>query len=295
MFLGIKTKLQFFNNEINKSIYIFYLSSYFFPIYNEYISWNTLLKNKYIFSKIYRNYPCVLWYVFRSRLLFITLLIRCKKHYYNTFIDICIFSILVILLAYTGARISLIAVIISLLFYAYTKINLSTYKKVCLVGLLLFGFTFIGTKIPRVQYGIQEIQHLYNAVKTNNKEYLINNSWRNMNQRFLVTKYTLQEIKEHFLLGIGIQNVTNQISNKIIKDGYKHFKPINSHNQYLNVMVSMGFISFLYFIFLLLYFIKQSNNAIYFFLFFLIIMFTESILVRGKGISLFFFLLSFFQ
>ncbi|MFL0065770.1 O-antigen ligase family protein [Tenacibaculum maritimum] len=289
LFLGIKK--QNFNFSITKSIKV-YISSilvatFFLFITNIYHG-TLFLKTNTFFPK-YIGIIHVYYGMFLGAACCLLLyLYAVKKHYYNTFIDICIFSILVILLAYTGARISLIAVIISLLFYAYTKINLSTYKKVCLVGLLLFGFTFTGTKIPRVQYGIQEIQHLYNAVKTNNKEYLINNSWRNMNQRFLITKYTLQEIKEHFLLGIGIQNVTNQISNKIIKDGYKHFKPINSHNQYLNVMVSMGFISFLYFIFLLLYFIKQSNNAIYFFLFFLIIMFTESILVRGKGISLFF-------
>ncbi len=145
--------------------------------------------------------------------------------------------------------------------------------------------------IPRAKEGVKYIDKVYTSFKTDNKQDLIDNSWRNMYQRFLVLDYTFKEIKEHYFLGIGNKNVKNTISTKIIKDGYIYFEPINTHNQYLHFLVGMGFLPFLFFIWMLFYFFKNysyTTYGLYFLIFFLLIMLTESILVRVKGISLFF-------
>jgi len=109
-----------------------------------------------------------------------------------------------------------------------------------------------------------------------------------MYQRFLVTKYTLQEIQKNIFFGIGMQNVKQRLFDKIRKDGHLYYQPINPHNQYLHIWLGMGIFSLLFFLYMLYSFIKDQPVGFYFTLFFLIIMLSESVLVREKGISLFF-------
>jgi hypothetical protein len=150
-------------------------------------------------------------------------------------------------------------------------------------------------KIPRIKAGVYHLNNVYESVINNNKKDLIHNSWRNMYQRFLVTKYSIQEIQDNAFFGIGMQNVTQSLFEKTRKDGYLYYQPINPHNQYLHICLGMGVLSMLFFLYMLYSFIKYQPVGFYFTLFFLIIMISESVLVREKGISLFFlFTLTFF-
>ena len=195
----------------------------------------------------------------------------------------------VFLMIYSGGRMALIATLVILGVFLFKKIKLLWYIKsfisiIVVVTLMFVSYNFI----PRAKQDVHYINKVYQSVKTNNKEDIIQNSWRNMYQRFLVTKYTLEEIKNNIALGIGLVNVKKQLGKKIHSDGYKYFEVINPHNQYLHFWLGMGVFILIYFLFMISAFLKMQISKPYFLMFFILILFTESILVRVKGISVFF-------
>ena len=195
-----------------------------------------------------------------------------------------------LLLIYTGARMALLTVLLIIFIHFFNKSKLNFYLKVFMPASMLFIFLYFSFNyIPRFKNDILFVKKVYTSVKNNDKEDIILNSWRNIYQRFLVTKYTVNEIKENFFLGIGIQNVKDVVTEKIHKDGYQYFEPLNPHNQYLHYLLGIGLFGFIYFFYYLIAIIKLTSQNYYFLLFFVIVMITESILVRIKGISLFLF------
>jgi O-antigen ligase len=200
------------------------------------------------------------------------------------------------IIIYIGARMALIAVVLITVIFLIKKAKKLTLKKVIFLMIVFFGsLTMSYYKIPRIKAGVYHLNNVYESVINNNKKDLIHNSWRNMYQRFLVTKYSIQEIQDNAFFGIGMQNVTQSLFEKTRKDGYLYYQPINPHNQYLHICLGMGVLSMLFFLYMLYSFIKYQPVGFYFTLFFLIIMISESVLVREKGISLFFlFTLTFF-
>jgi len=220
-----------------------------------------------------------------------------KNNYLNKKINLLLFFLFLGILIYIGARIALIAVIILISITLYKKISLKRNKKLILIGVILTGSLLLSyITIPRARNDIKYGKKVYLSIKNNDKEDMIHNSWRNMYQRFLVIDYSVKELKDNFILGIGLFNVKKRISDKIINDGYIYFKPMNTHNQYLHFLLGLGIIAFLYFLFMLYHFSINYASLNYFLTFFIIVMMTESVLVRVKGLSLFFlFLLIFSQ
>lgn len=218
-------------------------------------------------------------------------------NYLNKKVDLLLFFLFIVILIYIGARIALIALIVLICITLYKKILLKRNKKIALIGVILTGFLLLSyLTIPRARDDIKYTHNVYLSIKNNDKDDIILNSWRNMYQRFLVIDYSVKELKDNFILGIGLPNVKKRISDKIINDGYIYFKPMNTHNQYLHFLLGLGVIGFLYFLFMLYHFSINYASLKYFLIFFIIVMITESVLVRAKGISLFFlFLLIFSQ
>ena len=213
-----------------------------------------------------------------------------NKKFINKKIDYITFLLFIATLMYIGARISVIAILFILSLTLFSKVKMQSYKKLGVLFFVLLGMLFASYMlIPRAQDDIKYVKKVYHSVKTNDKKDLIFNSWRNMYQRFLVTKYTLKEIKEHWFLGIGIHNVKETLNSKIKQDEYIYFNALNPHNQYLHFWLGLGILPLLYFIYMLCYFLKNHPNALLFLSFFIIIMLTESLFVRVKGVSLFFF------
>ncbi len=220
---------------------------------------------------------------------FLIILFKETEYFISPYIDILIFLFFITLLIYIGARISLLSLVLIFVIVLFQRVPLPWFQKS--IFIFIFGIIFLFfayETIPRAKNDISYVQKVYNSVKNKDKEDLVNNSWRNIYQRFLVTSYTIDKIKERPLLGIGIQNVKKEISDEIISQGYRYFQPINSHNQYLQIWVGMGLFALLYFIIMLYNFYKLQTYSLYFVTFLLIIMLTESVLVRVKGISLFF-------
>lgn len=220
---------------------------------------------------------------------FLLILYKEGTNFTNTKFDVIIMVFFVSILIHIGARISLLALLIVFILILFTKIPLPLLQRVLLLLILGSGFVTLTYKtIPRLRDDIAHVQKVFLSVKNNDEEDLIQNSWRNMYQRFLVTTYTVDKIKEKPFAGIGMQNVKKTISDKIKNDGYLYFKPLNTHNQYLQIWVGMGLFGLLYFLWMLFTFYKLQSYSLYFLSFFLIIMLTESILVRIKGIAVFF-------
>jgi len=221
--------------------------------------------------------------------IFIMSLYLLNKNYINKFIDSILLFIFLVLLIYIGARTALIAVIILFIITLYKRIEIAWYKKAILLITVFIGLLFISyNSMPRARNGIEYIKKTYISFNKNDKEDIVLNSWRNMYKRALVIDYSVSELKEYYFLGIGLANITKRISDKIINDGYYYFKPMNTHNQYLHFLLGLGLFSFIFFLFILYHFLLNYPAWFYFLLFFMIVMLTESVLVRVKGISLFF-------
>lgn len=220
---------------------------------------------------------------------FICILIHKNKQNKQNWRWLMLFAFFILLMIYSGARMALIATIFIVGMLLFNKSNLLWYVKgtvtiVVASTLLYTSYTFI----PRAKQDVLYVKNVYNSVMTNNKQDLVHNSWRNMYQRFLVTKYTIQEIKENVWLGIGIANVKKHLGEQIHKDGFKYFEFINPHNQLLHFWLGLGIFGFVYFLYMLVVFLNQQFSNPYFWVFFILIMLTESVLVRVKGISVFF-------
>lgn len=292
LFIGIKTynlKISFKNSiktYISSTILVTVLLT-LIKIFNNklLITTNTFfaepIKLTHVYFGIYIGLTNVFLIILNSK----------KDRFISNSIDLSIFIFNCLLLTYIGARMALLSIIFVSLIYAYKKLPYRTSIKTSIFILFFIGLLFTGIKIPRVEYGIQEVKELRKSIETGNKENMIHNSWRNMYMRYLVMDYTFDSINDNWLLGIGMQNIKNQIGNKILDDGYKYFTKINTHNQYIHLLAGMGIFGLLYFLYMIYYIINQKDISIYFILFYLIVMLTESVLVRGKGILLFTFFL----
>src|SRR5690606_36472441 len=118
--------------------------------------------------------------------------------------DIVLYLILFLLIIYIGARISLIAVLSVTFLAIYNISKLIWYKKatimVLVIGLIFFSFKFI----PRFKQGLDSIATVYLSVVNNKVDDIRSNSWENMNQRYLVIDYSIKELKNNFVFGIGV-------------------------------------------------------------------------------------------
>jgi O-antigen ligase len=222
-------------------------------------------------------------------LTFLIILYIKNENLINSKSDILLFLLILLLLIYIGARTALFSVFVIIAIAIYTKDNANIFIKITISAFAILLLMTAGYKnIPRVKNDLISLQKVYSSIVTDNNEDLVNNSWSNMYKRYLVLDYSIKEIKNHFVFGIGLGNVTHKISDQILKDGYKYFQPMNTHNQYLHFLLGLGIFAFLYFIFILFQFKVYNPEWGYFLLFFILIMLTESILVRIKGISIFF-------
>ncbi|WP_372754710.1 O-antigen ligase family protein [Mariniflexile sp.] len=293
--LFIVMKQQYFVISISKVINV-YLTSVLICVFYLFIINalnNTITTSTNTYFPIYLDITHVYlgMYIGLGLCFLLALKIR-NKTYIRQKLDYLIFAILLFMLIYIGARIALIAVLLLILLSFYIKIQLKPFIKIIILSVILFGILAISFKaIPRVRMGVDSIVRIYESIRTDNKFDMVHNSWENMNQRYLIISYSVKEIEKNYLFGIGIKNVKELVSNKIIADGFIHFSPINTHNQYLHYMLGMGIPSFLFFAWMLISFLKANRNiilALYYMIFFLVIMMTESILVRISGLSLFF-------
>ena len=118
--------------------------------------------------------------------------------------------------------------------------------------------------------------------------------------RYGVYKCALEKISESWIFGYGIGDVQSELKNCYkSKSKVLVSENLNSHNQYLGILLSVGILGLIIFIIpliinLKLFYISKDYFAFCTLLMFIIFMFFENILDRQSGVILFSFLLNFY-
>ncbi len=121
----------------------------------------------------------------------------------------------------------------------------------------------------------------------------VNDSFNSMNIRIAIYSCSLDLFKEKPLLGYGIggiQNALNDCYGQFNTNAFNN-KNFNTHNQYLNYLLSYGIIGCLAILFYFFFFFKLSaivkDEYFSFLIFFFVTFLTENILSRNTGVVLF--------
>ena len=146
---------------------------------------------------------------------------------------------------------------------------------------------FNGTTQINYQFDNKNVENHYNAEYDPAK-------WNGTNTRLAIWTCAYEIVKENPILGTGLGDRTTVLMDKYKE---KHFlyainTKKNTHNQYLDILISMGIIGLLlflilYFIFPAYIYIKEKNYfALYILLVLAICMFTENMFDRYQGLIL---------
>jgi len=118
--------------------------------------------------------------------------------------------------------------------------------------------------------------------------------------RLAAWQQAIELIKEKPFIGYGTGDVVPQLTKKYKKNHYDSLakRHLNTHNQFLQIMVGSGVFAFIYFIFLLLFPFFKTSKIHFLYLLFVIITFinfaTESMLETQSGVVFFSFALGLF-
>ncbi len=201
--------------------------------------------------------------------------------------------ILIITLFLMTSKAAIIFLLITsiIIVYLYSKIKIQTFLYGTLVlSLLCLSVLFV----PQVKTRFNELFQL-KTYSSRNLDY------KNSSQiRVVIWQTSVKKIKESPVLGYGIGDVKS-----VLQEGYKNKSSIlleknyNSHNQYLGIWLSVGFLGLLLFLYFLCYNYRLAiNSKDYLFLailiFFSFSFLTENIIERQLGAMLFFFLINLF-
>jgi O-antigen ligase len=204
----------------------------------------------------------------------------------------------------TAMAISFIALISFIIVIGVTKIG----KKKGVVLLLSFGILFtsliiVFPKVLKRFESLKQIEYKFdnpNQINHFNGE-ISKENWNGLNTRLAIWNCAWDEIKKAPIIGTGlgsqqeslISNYESKSFNFAIKSNY------NSHNQYLDVLLSNGFIGLAIFLFFVIFLIYKSIQTGNWLLLGLVIIFaisclTENILSRNQGVIIISILLSLF-
>lgn len=219
-----------------------------------------------------------------------------KKDYippYLNFLLSLIFSLLIILLASKTGIITMFMIHIVCVVYWIKKYK--KYKQALSLVILLSLIISIG---------------LYSSPNVLNRLYTMKESIFGYNGspnsstsiRLAVWKESFSLIKERPIVGYGVGDVSDVLTEKYKEKGFYELanKHLNSHNQYIQILLGSGIVGLLYFMFILLYPLNKIKDLATYLLFILFIllmfvnMLTESMLETQSGIIFFSFYISLF-
>ena len=222
------------------------------------------------FENITRRHPTYasLFICFSSLLLFSEFLKKYKVLYLIPFI------VLVIGLLLLSSRIAFIALIIGVIFVI--KHHVKHLKSFILVvlGILIIGVISI-FYIQPIKERSTEILTIFNDESKENST----------NIRKTIYECSFRALDEHWVTGVGFQNVQFQLDACYF---YKNPKLMgfNTHNEYLNVWIGKGILGFSLFIGIIILGLAKGikeKHVFYFFLIVSLFFLTESILQRQLG------------
>ena len=185
-----------------------------------------------------------------------------------------------------AAKLPLIAFLISLGFYLLVQPQI--WKRIKYYFILFVTASIIGSvTIPSLKIRVAEIA----SSSFSPPEGFGYNS---MNVRSGIWNCSLELIKENWLNGIGSGNIQNKLNNCYEKFNTNAYLEIdyNTHNEYFNILLSLGVLGLITFLILLLtlgYYALKKKEALFFsFIILITLCFsTENILDRQAGIVFF--------
>jgi len=185
---------------------------------------------------------------------------------------------------FISSRAAIIAAIIMISFYALNKILI--LKKSRLIWLSIIAILIFSLPL------IRNNDRINSVIQGFSKEE--NFDIRKQDERILVWESAIEIIKKHPVLGVGIGDVRNELVKEYVRrDEDKLIKErLNAHNQFLEVLLEGGVISFLMFLFILgfmIFIAINEKNLLYglFIIMMLVFFMFETTLYRLAGNSFF--------
>lgn len=200
-----------------------------------------------------------------------------QKKYLSSFL-----FILILCLMFLARKGVILAIIFAIVLYFLKTIEFKKFRFAFLGIILLFSISLL---VPKAKEHYLEILNInYNTENTETSTGI----------RYVLWKNGLNLINNYPFFGYSIGDSNEAISNELMLNGYEKLsiqKP-HCHNQYLEILLSIGFFGLLIFLFswsiLLINFLKCKDYfSFYFLIFFFIIFLTESYLYRQNGLILF--------
>lgn len=162
----------------------------------------------------------------------------------------------------------------------------------------LIFISILSFLLATVFFGSSQILKRSNKLKkVFNKDYIeIANYNNSLGDRMQINLIAFHTVQNHFWFGIGTKNweiLNKDYYEEYFRNDFEYkIQNLNTHNQYLNSLVSwgiVGLISFLGIIFFQLYFSsKLKNKSLFvFWAFFSIVLLTENMLDRHRGVMFF--------
>ncbi len=191
-----------------------------------------------------------------------------------------------------SSKAGIFTAIIIFLFFTFIKIRnvglrFLSYGFIISIGLL------IATQNPR---GKVMIDNILNSGLSFNK-----NDRDGFALRLMSWDAAVDVLKEHFLIGMGISDVQDELDKKYVDKKYKtpHKEHFNAHNQYLQFYLEYGLIGLIAILLILYFVVNKSKDEKLNLSIFLILVFNflfESFMNRYSGISfvlLFYYLINY--
>jgi O-antigen ligase len=185
---------------------------------------------------------------------------------------------------FISSRAAIIAAIMMISLYALNKIIILKKSRliwISLIAILIFSLPLIRNN-DRLNYVIQGFS---------NEE---NFDIRKQDERILVWESAIEIIKKNPVLGVGIGDVRNELVKEYVRMGEDKLSQerLNAHNQFLEVLLEGGVISFLMFLFILgfmIFIAINEKNLLYglFIIMMLVFFMFETALYRFAGNSFF--------
>ena len=206
---------------------------------------------------------------------------RFKYQWLNIFL--CLLFIMGIVIA--SSKGVILSVLLVGILLAFQEIK-SKVKVIMVIALSLFGFVTIAYFSP-IKDRVNEIiktKHIYPK-----EEY-----YNSFNLRMAIYNCSFSLIKETPIMGYGPGDVQQELNNCYKKFNTSAFnnKNYNTHNQYLDYILSFGVIGLILILFSFIYFlgiaiVYKNNEYFNILILFYSSFFTENFLVRNTGIVLF--------
>ena len=193
-------------------------------------------------------------------------------------------SSLFISIYFISSRAGILAAIATISFYAIIKIINRKKSRI----IWMFIIVILLCSLPLIRNNDRVNLLLKGFSKENGYEL------RRQDERLIVWKSALEVIKRHPVFGVGIGDVRTELVKEYIRihEDKLGEQRLNAHNQFLELFLEGGFVSFSIFIFMLgimIYISLNEKNLLYgLFILMMIVFFTfESVLYRLAGVAFF--------